>query len=99
MLCSVDFARHLALMSEPLTGVAVPFFWEGSGRILGGIWGRVLILIFFLLSVGGGEGKDEHKNRRRKLGDTKRKLKLCSCLGGTHFSVLLMPSEALFPPF
>lgn len=34
MLCSVIFARHLALMSEPLTGMAVPFFWEGSGGVL-----------------------------------------------------------------
>lgn len=84
MLCSVDFARHLALKSEPLTGMAVPFFWEGSGRILGGILGGA-DSHFFLLSVWGGEGKDEHKNRRRKLGDTKRKLKICSCLWGTHF--------------
>lgn len=55
MLCSVDFARHLALKSEPLTGMAVPFFWEGSGG------GGVLILIFF--SYQSGEGRVKMSTR------------------------------------
>lgn len=68
--------------------------WYGCPFLLGGIWGCAES--HFSPIRGGGEGKDECKGRRRKLNDTKRKLKICSCLWGTQFLFLMPLLEALF---